>query len=164
MFSDEREADNRVPARGGGRRLCSRARGDGDYVYVREGLCARASTRGKPAFVFPDEGEADDYVSGQGGRPRFMFPDKGEANDRVSARGRGRRLCSRGRGDGDYVYGREGLCARASTRGRPAFIFPGEGEADNCVSGRGGGQGLCFQTRGRPTIVFPAKEPVWPLQ
>ena len=64
MFLDKGEADDRVPARGGGRRLCSRARGGGDYVYGREGLCDRVSTMGKPAFVFPGEGEV--YVSEQG--------------------------------------------------------------------------------------------------
>ena len=67
MFLDEGEADECVPARGGGRRLCSWARGDRDYVYGREGLCAHASMRGNPAFVFSGEGEADDYVSGRGG-------------------------------------------------------------------------------------------------
>ena len=76
----------------------------------------------------------------------IVFPDKGEAEVYVYGRGGGRRSCSRakgkpasvfpGRGDGDYVYGREGLCARASTRGRPAFVFPGEGEADDYVYGQ----------------------------
>ena len=65
--------------------------------------------------MFPDEG----------GRPRFMFPDKGEADDRVPVQGGGRRLCSQGRGDGDYVYEREGLCARARNEGEAGIRISG---------------------------------------
>ena len=66
MFPGEGEAGDSVPGEGGTVIM---------YFYEREGLYARASTRGRRAFVFPDEGEADDCVSGRGGGRGLCFPD-----------------------------------------------------------------------------------------